>query len=77
MGGTDAKKAARLVKGSCDVVVGTTGRVLDFIEKGLLKTSAVRLLVSGRVFAGGAAAGQRSGIDSVCLRQLACEVMGC
>ncbi|CAN0441018.1 unnamed protein product [Ascophyllum nodosum] len=45
VGGTDARRAARLVKESCDVILGTPGRVLDFMEKGILKTSAVRLLV--------------------------------
>lgn len=45
VGGTDARRAAKLVKEPCDVIVGTPGRVLDFIEKGILKTTAIRLLV--------------------------------
>lgn len=45
VGGTDARQPTKALKGSCDVVVGTPGRVLDFMEKGLLRTSAVRLLV--------------------------------
>lgn len=46
VGGTDFRKAASLVKPPCDIVVGTPGRVLDFLEKGLINPRFVRLLVS-------------------------------
>ena len=55
MGGTDLRKASKLAKSPCDVVVGTPGRVLDFLEKGLINPRFVRLLVSvygGRVRSG-------------------------
>lgn len=46
VGGTDFRKASKLAKSPCDVIVGTPGRVLDFLEKGLINPRFVRLLVS-------------------------------
>ncbi|CAN0444658.1 unnamed protein product, partial [Scytosiphon promiscuus] len=34
VGGTDFRKASKQAKSPCDIVVGTPGRVLDFLEKG-------------------------------------------
>eukprot|EP00903_Cladosiphon_okamuranus_P009582 g9124.t1 len=45
VGGTDFRKASKLAKSPCDVVVGTPGRVLDFLEKGSINPRFVRLLV--------------------------------
>lgn len=45
VGGTNRGPVISLLQSSCDVVVGTPGRILDFMEKGLLDNSAVRLLV--------------------------------
>lgn len=53
VGGTDFRKATQQVKSPCDVVVGTPGRVLDFLEKGLINPRFVRLLVSGVESGGG------------------------
>lgn len=55
VGGTDLRKASKLAKSPCDVIVGTPGRVLDFLEKGLINPRFVRLLVrvyGGRVWLG-------------------------
>ena len=46
VGGTNRRRVMSLLKSSCDVVVGTPGRVLDFMENGFLDCCAVRLLVS-------------------------------
>lgn len=46
VGGTDFRKASKLAKSPCDIIVGTPGRVLDFVEKGLINPRFVRLLVS-------------------------------
>lgn len=45
VGGTDFRKASKQAKSPCDIVVGTPGRVLDFLEKGFINPCFVRLLV--------------------------------
>ncbi|CAB1097238.1 unnamed protein product [Ectocarpus sp. CCAP 1310/34] len=45
VGGTDFRHASKLARSPCDVVVGTPGRVLDFLENGLVNPRFVRLLV--------------------------------
>ncbi|CAM9108639.1 unnamed protein product [Choristocarpus tenellus] len=45
VGGTDVKADMRSLQATCDVVVGTAGRILGMLKEGSLKTSSVRLLV--------------------------------
>ena len=45
MGGINVASAARTLKEGCDVVVGTAGRVLDFVQSGKCDVSAVRMFV--------------------------------
>jgi ATP-dependent RNA helicase DDX1 len=45
VGGTDAKRQHRDVLAGCEVVVGTPGRVVEFVESGKLPVDQVRFLV--------------------------------
>jgi ATP-dependent RNA helicase DDX1 len=45
VGGTDAKKQHREVLAGCEVVVGTPGRIVEFVESGKLAVDQVRFFV--------------------------------
>ncbi len=45
LGGIDYAKQAEILKEGADIVIGTPGRMIDYIKKGVLKTSAIRVLV--------------------------------
>ncbi len=45
VGGVDYQKQADILKNGVDIVIGTPGRIIDFFKQGILKTSAIRLIV--------------------------------
>ena len=45
VGGTDARREARLMASGCHIVVGTPGRLRDHLERGQLDLSALRVVV--------------------------------
>lgn len=44
-GGTDLRQQIEEVKYGCDICIGTPGRILDLITRGVLKLSAVNTLI--------------------------------
>lgn len=48
-GGTPYHKQEQMLYQGCDVVVGTPGRVMDFVEKGTLKLSGLKFVILDEV----------------------------
>lgn len=45
VGGIDYTKQADILREGADIVIGTPGRMIDYIKKGVLKTSGIKVLV--------------------------------
>lgn len=45
LGGIDYAKQAELLREGADIVIGTPGRMIDYIKKGVLKTGGIKVLV--------------------------------
>ncbi|RJR18555.1 MAG: DEAD/DEAH box helicase [Desulfobacteraceae bacterium] len=45
VGGIDYAKQAEMLRAGADIVIGTPGRMIDYIKKGVLKTAGIKVLV--------------------------------
>jgi ATP-dependent RNA helicase RhlB len=45
LGGIDYRKQAGILKGGADILIGTPGRIIDYVKQGILKTYGIEILV--------------------------------